>query len=299
MGFLPEHRLPKGDTALSELSLGCAPLGNLYHEVSDDDARATVDAAWQLGVRYFDTAPHYGLGLSERRLGAALASRPRDAYVLSSKVGRLLEPAEVVERLDDAGFAVPASHRRVWDFSRDGVRRSLEPSLERLGLDHVDIVYVHDPDDHVAGVLDAASRRWSSCETGRGRRSRSRHERRGGARTDRARGRHRRRDAGRPLDAARAGQPRRPACRRVPSAASRSSPRVSSTAASSPGRSLPCRRSTTTSTRRLSLSSGRARSRAFASGTGQHCPRQQSPSRSRTPRWSAFASARGVRSRSS
>jgi D-threo-aldose 1-dehydrogenase len=155
MGFLPEHRLPKGDTALSELSLGCAQLGNLYREVSDDDARATVDAAWQLGVRYFDTAPHYGLGLSERRLGAALASRPRDAYVVSSKVGRLLEPVEVVEGLDDDGYAVPATHRRVWDFSRDGIRRSLAESLERLGLERVDIVYLHDPDDHVQDVLDS------------------------------------------------------------------------------------------------------------------------------------------------
>lgn len=74
--------------AVSELSLGCAQLGNLYREVSDADARATVEQAWDLGVRYFDTAPHYGLGLSERRLGAALASRPRGDYVVSTKVGR-------------------------------------------------------------------------------------------------------------------------------------------------------------------------------------------------------------------
>ena len=90
--------------ALSELSLGCAQLGNLFREVSDADARATVDAAWELGVRYFDTAPHYGLGLSERRLGSALASRPREAYVLSSKVGRLLEPLHRLEGWDDQGF---------------------------------------------------------------------------------------------------------------------------------------------------------------------------------------------------
>jgi len=136
------------------LSLGCAQLGNLYREVSDEDARATVDAAWELGVRYFDTAPHYGLGLSERRLGAALAARPRDAYVLSTKVGRLLEPVDVVEGLDDDGFVVPATHRRVWDFSRDGIRRSLSESLQRLGLDRVDIVYLHDPDDHWNEILE-------------------------------------------------------------------------------------------------------------------------------------------------
>ena len=146
---VPDRRL-----ALSELSLGCAQLGNMYREVSDADAHGTVDAAWELGVRYFDTAPHYGLGLSERRLGAALASRPRAGYVLSSKVGRLLEPVDVVEGWDDQVFLVPASHRRVWDFSRDGIRRSLEESLERLGHDRLDVVYLHDPDEHWAEVLD-------------------------------------------------------------------------------------------------------------------------------------------------
>ena len=129
------------------LGFGGAPIGNLYAEVSDEGARATVDAAWDAGVRYFDTAPHYGLGLSERRLGAALAGRPRDEFVISTKVGRVLEPRDG-GGLDDAGFLVPATHRRVWDFSADGVRRSLESSLLRLGLDRVDIVYLHDPDDH-------------------------------------------------------------------------------------------------------------------------------------------------------
>jgi D-threo-aldose 1-dehydrogenase len=138
---------------LGGLSLGCAQLGNLYREMSEDDARATVDAAWDLGVRYFDTAPHYGLGLSERRLAAALAERPRDELVVSTKVGRLLEPVDVVDGLDDGGFVVPATHRRRWDFSRDGIRRSLSESLERLGLDRVDIVYLHDPDDHWDEVL--------------------------------------------------------------------------------------------------------------------------------------------------
>jgi D-threo-aldose 1-dehydrogenase len=149
------HRRPlgQGDLALSELSLGGAQLGNLYREVSDADALATVERAWQLGVRYFDTAPHYGLGLSEQRLGAALRSHPRDAYVLSSKVGRLLEPAAKPVGLDDEGFVVPATHRRVFDFSRDGILRSLSGSLERLGVERLDIVYLHDPDDHVDEVL--------------------------------------------------------------------------------------------------------------------------------------------------
>src|SRR4029453_8516882 len=132
-------------------------LGNLFRAVSDADCRTTVDAAWELGIRYFDTAPHYGLGLSERRLGSALASRPRADYVLSSKVGRLLEAVDGLEGWDDQGFVVRATHRRIWDFSRDGIRRSIEGSLERLGLDGLDVVFLHDPDDHWSEVLAAGS----------------------------------------------------------------------------------------------------------------------------------------------
>ena len=137
------------------LGFGGAPIANLYMAVSDSDARATIDAAWDAGVRYFDTAPHYGLGLSERRLGAALSARPRSEFVVSTKVGRVLEPFDGTG-LDDAGFLVPATHRRVWDFSADGVRRSLDSSLERLGLDRVDIVYLHDPDDHWDQAISSA-----------------------------------------------------------------------------------------------------------------------------------------------
>ncbi|MGI5243822.1 aldo/keto reductase [Dactylosporangium sp. CA-139066] len=135
------------------LGLGCAQLGNLYQERTDDECAAIVDAAWDAGIRYFDTAPHYGLGLSERRLGAALAARPRDAYTVSTKVGRLLEPAD--EGGDDLadGFAVPRTHRRVWDFSRDGVRRSIEESLRRLGLDRIDIALLHDPEHRPDAAL--------------------------------------------------------------------------------------------------------------------------------------------------
>lgn len=145
---------------VTPLGLGCAPLGNLYQAISDETATETVEAAWAAGIRYFDTAPHYGLGLSERRLGAALAGLPRDEYVLSTKVGRILEPNPAgASEPDDQIFEVPAAYTRRWDFSRDGVLRSLEDSLERLGLDRVDIAYVHDPDDHfeeaVLGALPA------------------------------------------------------------------------------------------------------------------------------------------------
>ncbi len=150
------RRLPRGGLELSELSLGCAQLGNLYREVSDEEGRDTFNAAWSLGIRYYDTAPHYGIGLSERRLGALLAAHPRSDYVLSTKFGRLLVPVERVEGLDDDGFAVPATHKRVWDFSRDGIRRSLTESLERLGLDRIDIAYLHDPENHMAEVFETA-----------------------------------------------------------------------------------------------------------------------------------------------
>ncbi|MFJ3305115.1 aldo/keto reductase [Streptomyces sp. NPDC086549] len=133
---------------VSELAFGAAGIGNLYTEVGDEQAYEAVAAAWQRGIRYFDTAPHYGLGLSERRLGAALRDFPRDQYTVSTKVGRRLEPADTAGNDLANGFAVPATHRRVWDFSADGIRRTLEASLERLGLDRVDVVYLHDPDDH-------------------------------------------------------------------------------------------------------------------------------------------------------
>ncbi|MET7946442.1 aldo/keto reductase [Micromonospora sp. NPDC005324] len=134
---------------LTELGFGAAQGGNLYRTTSDEEFASAVDAAWEAGVRYFDTAPHYGLGLSERRLGAALRQRPRDEYVVSTKVGRLLVPSPRDAHLRDSdGFDVPATHRRVWDFSRDGVLRSIEASLGRTGLDRIDVVYLHDPDDH-------------------------------------------------------------------------------------------------------------------------------------------------------
>ena len=133
---------------LTELGLGAAQFGNLYSETSDEQAANAVAEAWSDGIRYFDTAPHYGLGLSERRLGAALAAYPRDQFIVSSKVGRLLVPSpETADQIDSDGFLVPADHRRVFDFSRDGVMRSLESTLERSGLDHIDIVYLHDPDE--------------------------------------------------------------------------------------------------------------------------------------------------------
>lgn len=136
------------DLLPSRLGYGAANLGNLYAAMSDEEAWRVLEAAWDCGIRYFDTAPHYGLGLSERRLGAFLRTKPRDEFTVSTKVGRLLRPnPSGAGRLDDEhDFAVPADLRRVWDFSADGVRRSVDESLDRLGLDSVDIVYLHDPE---------------------------------------------------------------------------------------------------------------------------------------------------------
>ncbi|MEW2305717.1 aldo/keto reductase [Streptomyces sp. NPDC006655] len=141
---------------VTELGFGASVIGNLYRVTDAHDASAALDVAWDAGIRYFDTAPHYGLGLSERRLGAALRDRTRDEYVVSSKAGRLLVRNEHPRGMDDQGFVVRDDLRRQWDFSRDGVLHSLEETLERTGLDRLDIVYLHDPDDHWRQAADEA-----------------------------------------------------------------------------------------------------------------------------------------------
>jgi D-threo-aldose 1-dehydrogenase len=153
---LPTVPLGRGGLRVTRLMFGGAPIGGLYAPVDEDAALAALDAAWTAGIRAFDTAPHYGGGLSERRLGRFLAGRPRDAYVLSTKVGRLLVPtAGDVAGADEFPGETPRL-ARVRDYSRDGVLASLEASLDRLGTDHVDIALVHDPDDHGPQVLDEA-----------------------------------------------------------------------------------------------------------------------------------------------
>lgn len=139
-------RLGNGGLTFTELGLGTAPLANLYRAVSDAEAEAVLNLAWEGGVRYFDTAPLYGLGLAETRLNRFLRGKPRDEYVLSTKVGRILK-ATTPDKRDGVGkwFDVP-SRTEVYDYSYDGVMRSLEFSLERLGLDRVDILYAHDLD---------------------------------------------------------------------------------------------------------------------------------------------------------
>ncbi|GAB3923231.1 oxidoreductase [Microlunatus endophyticus] len=146
---MQRHRLGRTAVEVTELGFGGAPIGNLYTALSDEQAYATVRAAWDGGIRYFDTAPHYGIGVSERRLGKALQEFPREEFVISTKVGRLLRPNPDPVGADQEGFDTPDDVIRVRDYSADGVRQSLDESRERLGLDRIDIALVHDPDDHL------------------------------------------------------------------------------------------------------------------------------------------------------
>lgn len=125
------------------LGMGGAPLGNLFSRIPEEVAAATIAAAWDSDIRHFDTAPHYGAGLSEHRMGAMLRQYPRDEYTLSTKVGRLLEPVATVPEMDN-NFAGGLSFRRKLDYTRDGTLRSIEDSLQRLGVPRIDIVYIHD-----------------------------------------------------------------------------------------------------------------------------------------------------------
>ena len=149
----------------TELGFGGAPLGNLYRPMTEKEGRVMLEAVWAAGCRYFDTAPLYGLGLSETRLNGFLRPKPPDSYLISTKVGRLLELCEPNERSRKAAFIETPSRRERFDYSYDGVMRSLEFSLERLGLDQIDIVYGHDLDVVTHGskeVSDARIREFMS-----------------------------------------------------------------------------------------------------------------------------------------
>ena len=169
MPFDPTESVILGRAGLevSRLGFGTASIGGLYTEVSDRDAIAVVERAWELGVRLFDTAPLYGYGLAERRLGSVLATRPRAAFTLSTKVGRLVRRVDEIgptadvdpQALDgreDAYYPRSEPVRMVFDYSADGVRRSIEESLVRLGLDRIDIALIHDPDTHWQAAIDEA-----------------------------------------------------------------------------------------------------------------------------------------------
>jgi D-threo-aldose 1-dehydrogenase len=165
----PLERVAIGRTGLAptRLGFGTAEIGGLFRAVPDEAARQVIDHAWQIGIRYFDSAPLYGYGNAERRLGGALRERPRDDFVVSTKVGRLLVPIDdvapdadvdhqAVDGVDDASYAGTPAVRVVFDYTFDGVMRSVEESLGRLGLDRVDVLYIHDPDDHWEDAIRGA-----------------------------------------------------------------------------------------------------------------------------------------------
>lgn len=148
-----------GGVTLTELGFGTAPLGNLYRAITDEAARATLDAAWDAGMRYYDTAPLYGLGLSETRLNPFFRAHPRSEVTISTKVGRLLEVVPPEKRTGIGKFFDVPARREVYDYSYDGILRSLELSLERLGVDSVEILYAHDLDGWVHGSRAESDRR--------------------------------------------------------------------------------------------------------------------------------------------
>ena len=153
--------------AFSRLGFGGAPLGNMHRALTEDEAEATVGAAWDAGLRHYDTAPLYGHGLSETRIGRALAGETRDGFVLSTKVGRVLEPCAAGEEGAGIYKATPSLRVR-FDYTRDGVLRSFEASLTRLGLERIDILYVHDVEPGAHGSAEAYEARWRELTDGGG-----------------------------------------------------------------------------------------------------------------------------------
>jgi len=161
----PRERVKLGRTALSvtRLGLGTAPLGGLFDVVAESEFLSVVERAWEVGIRSFDTAPLYGHGLAETRLGKVLKPKPRDEFTLGSKVGRLLR-ADVPPEPGQQFRGVPPVNP-MFDFTYDGVMRSVEESLERLGLDRIDILHIHDPDNHHDEALASAYRALDQLRT--------------------------------------------------------------------------------------------------------------------------------------
>ncbi|WP_102226761.1 aldo/keto reductase [Acidimangrovimonas sediminis] len=152
------NRIGRTDVAVTEVAFGCASIGNLYREVTEDEAQAVLAAAWDAGIRYFDTAPHYGRGLAEMRLGRFLKGRSLKSgagFALSTKVGRILSPAAAPISEAD-GYVNPAQNDMRYDYSGDGIEESLAQSFERLGVTRADIVYVHDIGEYTHGAANAA-----------------------------------------------------------------------------------------------------------------------------------------------
>jgi len=151
---LEQNKIGTTPLTVDTLGFGCAPLGNLYQTVADDDAKKVLQAAWDAGFRYYDTAPHYGQGLSERRVGDMLRQQQGKDYLLSTKVGRLLKPAGYAAQRH--AYHSPMPFDIHYDYSYDGIMRSFEDSTQRLGLDRIDVIYMHDIGAATHGDANAA-----------------------------------------------------------------------------------------------------------------------------------------------
>ncbi|WGF86504.1 aldo/keto reductase [Marinivivus vitaminiproducens] len=151
MQLTDRRPIGRTDVEVTVMGFGGAPLGNLYAPIPDEDARGAVAAAWEAGIRYYDTAPLYGYGLSEHRFGEILRGQKRDGFVLSTKVGRVLRPWREPPAHDDK-FVDAGPFEPIYDYTRDGARRSLEQSLHRLGMNRVDVLFIHDIDIFTHGA---------------------------------------------------------------------------------------------------------------------------------------------------
>lgn len=140
---LPTRPIGRTELRVTEISFGAAPIGNLYRPASEADVHAVLETAWSRGIRFFDTAPYYGHGLSERRIGDFLRTRQSEEWVLATKVGRLLHPV-AHDAVPEHGFVEPLPFKPVFDYSYDGIMRSIEHSYARLGLNRIDIAWIHD-----------------------------------------------------------------------------------------------------------------------------------------------------------
>lgn len=151
MNPVKTNRIGRTKVEVTDFAFGTAPVGNIFREIDEATSAAMFDRAWDAGVRYFDTAPMYGHGLSELRTGQALRWRNRSDYVLSSKVGRVLHPAPRGS-IDFAPWVNAAPFRMEFDYSYDGTMRSVEDSLQRLALERIDILFIHDIDVFTRGA---------------------------------------------------------------------------------------------------------------------------------------------------
>jgi len=146
MTLIDTRKVGKSSAVVTELGLGCAPIGNLFENLSEQACQSTFEAAWDAGIRFYDTAPYYGHGISEHRLGNFLRQKPRDEFVVSTKVGRVLTPTRDPANFDGTPWAAPLPFDWRFDYSYDGIMRSYEDSLQRLGLPSVDMLLIHDLD---------------------------------------------------------------------------------------------------------------------------------------------------------